>query len=135
MDICWQSWTCLAAVANTQNQNSSRDRHSSQLSSSSISQKSRTYPQMHCHETNLTTFILFALGSTMPPHQSQQPSWIFSCCPNHTGHPGVGQNCGTVLSAWSSPHNLKNSWLSSEAVFIILFTPSFSHPFHPQNIV
>ena len=46
--------------------------------------------------------------------QFQHPSWTFFCCPNQTGHPGAGQNCGTIFSARTStlnpvPLNSQNS--------------------------
>ena len=102
---------------------------SSQWSSSSsslpaITLKSRTQLQTRCQETSLISSVLFTLRPTMPPLQSQQPSWIFSCCPNQTRHLGVGQSCGMVLLTGPSPFNPEDLWFSPEAVSSFLFTSS-----------
>jgi len=117
--------SCISCVASLSSQQSS-----SSSSLPAISLESRTQLQMHCQETSLTSSVLFTLRPIMPPLQSQQPSWIFSCCPNQTGHPGVGQSCGTVLSTGLSPFNPEDVWLSPEAVSSFLFTASFpTHSF------
>ena len=72
---------------------------------------------------------MFSTLSTLRPTplllHFQQPSWTFSCCPDQTGHPGVGQNCGTIFSPRTSTLNPKNTWFGTMLEPVILFPPSF----------
>ena len=85
----------------------------------------KTQQQMLCQETNM----IFSTPSTLRPTplqlHLQQPSWTFCCCPNQTGHPGVGQNCGTIFSPRTSTLNPEKIWFSTTPVPVILYPLSF----------